>query len=141
MNPGPSLLQSFADWLWPVHPQARAPGVHPDVYLRPLIVLGILLFCGPEVFAAADLVALLDLLGGMLFLTAFAAGYRILGLTALSGMQRVFLPAEWTVFLKTPRHPPIVAHGLLLVGVNAMQVLVFCLIAVSGVFAFVKQML
>jgi hypothetical protein len=128
-----SLLQLLAACLWPERSNAPASGVDPHAYLRPLIVLAIILFCGPEVFAAADLVALLDLLGVGLFLTAFAAGFQALGILALTRMQRILFPAEWTVFLKARRHPSIVAHGLMLIGVNVLSISVCCLVAIIWV--------
>lgn len=133
------LLQSLADYLWPVHPRAPAPGVDSDAYLRPLIVLIVVLLCGPEVFAAADLVALLDLLGAGLFLTAFAAGTRALGLAVLAWMQRILFPAEWAVLLEARRHPSIVAHGLLLIGANALHISLYCLIALVAVLEVVTE--
>jgi hypothetical protein len=134
-----NLLQSLADWLWPVHPRAHPPGVDPHVYLRPLIVLFIVLLCGPEVFAAADLVAMLDLLGAVLFLTAFGAGARALGLAALARMKSILVPTEWGVLLKARTRPSIVAHGLLLIGVNALIFSVNCLVATVCVFEVVKE--
>ena len=133
------LLQLLAEWLWPAHPRAHTPSGDPKAYLRPLIVLVIVLLCGPEVFAAADLVALLDLLGVGLFMTAFAAGYRALGLAALVRVQRIFFPAEWTVFLKVRSQPSIVAHGLQLIGVNALTIALFCLLPLLRVLEVVRD--
>ena len=134
-----SLLQLLSDCLWPVHPKAPGRRVDPDVYLRPLIVLVIVVLCGPEVFAAVDLVLLLDLFGVALFLTAFMVGYRALGLAALTCVQRILFPDEWTVFVKMRRHPSTMAHGVFLIGINALRVSVVCAVALVGVVEVARQ--
>ena len=134
-----TLLQWLADCLWPVRPKAPAAAVDLDIYLRPLVVLMIVLLCGPEVFAAADLVVLVDLLGAMLFLTAFAVGYRVLGVAALEWTKRLLFPDAWAVFVKTRGHPSTVAHGLALVGANALRVSVVCVAVVVGVLEVVRR--
>lgn len=134
-----NLLKSLTDCLWPVGPKTPARALGPDVYLRPLIVLVILLLCGPEVFAVANLVSLVDLFGAVLFLTAFAVGYRALGLAAFAWLQRMLFPAEWTVLVKIGGRPSIVAHGLVLIGMNALRVSLVCLIAFFGVLKVVSE--
>lgn len=134
-----TLLQWLADCLWPVRQKPPTATVDLDLYLRPLIVLTVVLLCGPEVFAAADLVVLVDLLGAVLFLTAFAVGYRVLGIAALAWMKRLLFPDAWAVFIKTRGHPSTVAHGLLLVGVNALRVSVLCLVVVAGILEVVRR--
>ena len=133
------LLQLVADWLWPVRRKTLASSSAPDAYLRPLLVLIVVLLCGPEVFLAADLVALVDLLGAVLFLTAFGVAFRVLGEVALARMLRILFPFEWTVLVKARGYPSIVAHGLLLTGVNALRVSVFCLVALIGVLGVVRE--
>lgn len=134
-----NLLQLLADCLWPVRPKASAPRLDPDIYLRPLVVLIIVLLCGPEVLAAANLVSLVDLFGAVLFLTAFAVGYRALGFAVLTSLQRILLPAEWSVLVKMRGRPSIVAHGLVLIGANALRVSLVCLIAFLGVLKVVSE--
>jgi hypothetical protein len=126
------LFQLLADWLWPSRRKADRP-VEPADYLRPLIVLIIALWCGPEVFAAADLIALLDLLGVMLFLTAFEAGYRSLGRALLTRMGAVLFPPDWALLVRPGGHQSAVAHGLVLIGLNVLNVSVYCLLLVIGV--------
>jgi len=126
------LLQLLADRLWP---SRRTPGARldPADYFRPLIVLVIVLWCGPEVFAAADLIALLDLLGVMLFLTAFEAGYRSLGRALLARIRGVFVPADWAILVSPGGHRSALAHGLVLIGLNVLNVSIYCLLLVIGV--------
>ena len=46
--------------------------------VRVLLVLAIFLSAGPEIFAAIEMTALLELLGAALFLTAFGAALKLL---------------------------------------------------------------
>jgi hypothetical protein len=134
-----TLLQPLADCLWPVRDKVNASGVDPDVYLRPLVVLLIVLACGPEVFVAADLVWLVDFLGAVVFLTVFAMEYRALCFAALTRVHRVLLPPEWTVLVRVRRHPSIAAHGLMLIGMNALHVSLLSLVALVGVLEVARQ--
>ncbi len=131
-------MRTLIQLLWPT--KSRVPGQPPDphAYLRPLIVLAIVMACGPEIFAAADLIALLDLLGVMLFLTAFNAGFMTLSLTVVDRIKRIFLPVEWTALIARRSHPSIVTHGLVLVGTNALATLMYLLIASVGTVQMVK---
>jgi hypothetical protein len=133
------MLQLLREWLWPVRPRAPWARLDRDDYLRPIIVLMIVLLCGPEVVAAADLVLLLDLIGAVLFLTAFVAGYRALGLAALTAVQRILFPSEWVFLIRMRGHPRAMAHGLALVGRNALLVSALCLVAVACVVATVAS--
>ena len=130
-------MRSLLQLLWPAN--SRDPrGPDSKAYLRPLIVLLIVVGCGPEVFAAADLIALLDLLGVMLFMTAFHAGVMTLAQSALGRVRRIFFPPDWTALISMRSHRSAVTHGLVLVGANVMMTLMYLLIAVIGTVQIVK---
>jgi len=130
-------MRSLLQLLWPTNP--RDPrGPDPHAYLRPLIVLLIVAGCGPEVFAAADLIALLDLLGVMLFMTAFQAGFMTFAQSALDRVRRIFLPPDWTALITGRSHRSAVTHGLVLVGGNVLMTVMYLLIAVIGTVQLVK---
>ena len=130
-------MRSLIQLLWPANP--RDPrGPDPHAYLRPLIVILIVAGCGPEVFAAADLIALLDLLGVMLFMTAFHAGFITLAQSVLGRAKRIFLPPDWTALITARSHRSAVTHGLVLVGGNVLMTLMYLLIAVIGTVQIVK---
>jgi hypothetical protein len=97
----------------------------PDDVLRPLVVLLIVLWCGPEVFAVIELTTLLELLGATLFLLAFTASFKMLALSVLDWLRRALLPSEYTALIKT-RWPGTVAVGLGLIAVNAIVWFVLC---------------
>jgi hypothetical protein len=67
-----------------------------DRFLKPLVVLLIVLWCGPEVFAVIELTTLLELLGATLFLLAFTASFKMLALSVLDWLRRALLPSEYT---------------------------------------------
>jgi hypothetical protein len=96
-----------------------------DRFLKPLVVLLIVLWCGPEVFAVIELTTLLELLGATLFLLAFTASFKMLALSVLDWLRRALLPAEYTALIKT-RWPGAVAVGLGLIAVNAVVWFVLC---------------
>lgn len=136
-----NFLQSLADYLWPVRPNVAAPRLDPNDCLRFLIVAAIVLLSGPEVFLAADMIAVLDLLGVVLFMTAFAVGYRMFGITILTSTKRILFPAEWTVLVKMRNYPSLVAYGLMRIVKNALPILVVSLCVIVNVFKFAKEML
>ena len=109
-----NMRQILADLLWPIHP--KGSGDDPNAYLRPVIALAIVLYCGPEVFAAADLILLLDLLGVTLFLTAFNAGFRAMLFSAIERVKGIFFPAEWAALISNRSPPRVLTHGFVLVG-------------------------
>ena len=130
-------MRSLLQLLCPASP--RDPGgPDPHAYLRPLIVLLIVAGCGPEFFAAADLIALLDLLGVMLFMTAFQAGLMTLAQSALGKARRIFFPPAWTALIIAGNHRSAVMHGLVLVGANVLMTSMYLLIAVIGTVQLVK---
>jgi hypothetical protein len=130
------FLRSLADYLWPVHHPVTALRFSPSDYLRFFIVLSIVLLSGPDVFLAADMIALLDFLGVVLFLTAFAVGYRAIGLEVLPRVQRFLFPNQWVALIKIRSHPSLVIHGFLRIGVNVLFVSAVSL----GTFKMVQEM-
>jgi hypothetical protein len=87
----------------------------PDDLLKPLVVLLIVLWCGPEVFAVIELTTLLELLGATLFLLAFATSFKLLALSVLDWLGRALLPSEYTALIRTRAWPYALA-GMLSYG-------------------------
>lgn len=87
-----------------------------DRYIKPFVVLLIVLWCGPEIFAVIELTALLELLGATLFLFAFATSFRLLALSMLSALGRALVPLEYAVLFRT-RAWPVAVVGVLRNGV------------------------
>ena len=87
------LARALIDLLFGARRRAYSTPWTPDDFLKPLVVLLIVVWCGPEVFAVIELTTLLELLGATLFLFAFAASFKLLALSALSWLGRVLLPS------------------------------------------------
>jgi hypothetical protein len=127
------LLQLLGDYLWPSAPRAASHQADRNAWLRPVLVIGIALLCGPEVFAAVDLVLLLDVLGVTLFLSAFAAAYRMLALAALQRSRQLLLPAPWMSLIGLREQPSLVAHGMTLVSTHVLRLTVMGAAAAIGI--------
>ncbi len=98
-----------------------------DRYLKPLVVVLIILACGPEVFAVIELTTLLELLGATLFLFAFSLSFKLLALSMLDWLGRALLPLESRALINTRAGPGAVLLGLRLVVSNVGVLVVLCL--------------
>ena len=96
-----------------------------DRYLKPLVVLLIVLACGPEVFAVIELTTLLELLGATLFLFAFSTSFKLLALSMLDWLGRALLPLEYRVLMRAGRGARLV--GLRLTLLNVFVWFILCL--------------
>lgn len=105
-----------------------------DRYLKPLVVLLIVLWCGPEVFAVIELTTLLELLGATLFLFAFGTSFRALALSVLDWLGRALLPLESRALIKMTAGPGAALFGLRLVLFNGLVLAIFCVRFVRGPF-------
>jgi hypothetical protein len=97
-----------------------------DDFLKPLVVLLIVLWCGPEVFAVIELTTLLELLGATLFLFAFTTSFRLLALSVLNWLGRALLPLECRALIKMRAGPGAVLVGLRLIVANGGVWFVLC---------------
>lgn len=83
-----------------------------DRLLKPLVVVLIVVVCGPEVFALIELTTLLELLGATLFLFAFATSFKMLAYSMLRWLGRALLPPEYAALIRTRAWPSAVVHFL-----------------------------
>jgi hypothetical protein len=95
-----------------------------DRYLKPLVVLLIVLACGPEVFALIELTTLLELLGATLFLFAFFTSFKLLALSMLDWLGRVLLPREYRELMRAGLGAMLV--GLRLALLNVVMWFIVC---------------
>ena len=126
-----TLLLLVAELLWPVRAIPRHGHVSRDVYLRPLVLLIIVLLVGPELFAVAELTTLLDLLGATMFLFAFAVAYKMLGIALLKWLIKVLVPGECATLMKT-RAPTAVGLSLALIAKNGLLLFCVCFLPYVG---------
>lgn len=69
---------AFLEFLWPSRFDPTASRERRTAQLQACIAIAIALAAGPEVFAAMEMTVLLEMLGATLFLTAFAAGAKLM---------------------------------------------------------------
>jgi hypothetical protein len=120
-----TLLNAIADLLWPAHSISRTGQQKLDAYLKPLVLLMIVLLVGPELVAVVELTTLLELLGATMFLFAFAVAYKMLGVMLLKAFVEVLVPGECVTLIRA-RAPSAVVLGLALVARNGLLLFVVC---------------
>jgi hypothetical protein len=111
--------ESLLEHLWP----SRA-GPHPDdarrrALLQAAIGFAIVSSAGPEIFAAMEMTALLEVLGASLFLTAFAAGAKVAALNLWRAARNIALPAAQIYVIRSNAAVPAKAQALVYCAVNA----------------------
>ena len=87
---------------------------------------------GPEIFAAMEMTALLELLGAGLFLTAYAAGVRLLANSLGRAVFDIAFPAMQVVILRSNAPPRVKAAAAL----HVLLQVTWCLLAavIAGAF-------
>jgi hypothetical protein len=121
-----ALLQLIAESFWPVRSGAPTNRTSQDAYLKPLVILVIALLAGPELFAAAELTTILELVGATMFLLAFAIGFELLALAALEWLRRLLLPVDCVILIKVHGKPSAAIHGAFLAYRNGLSLLFLC---------------
>jgi hypothetical protein len=132
-----NFMQLLAESLWPTRPKSPANGFSWYAFLRPFIILVIVLLVGPDLFAYVELSTLLELLGSTLFLVAFAVGYRMLGVAVLKWLHRLLVPAECSVLIGS-RRPFGALFGLVCVAANCAVLLGICVLSYVDVSALLR---
>src|SRR5688500_5380508 len=64
-----------------------------EAVLKVILVVAICLCAGPEMVAAIELQILLELLGPVLFMTAFFAGAKLLFMSLVERLRSILVPA------------------------------------------------
>ena len=111
--------QALLELLWPSRYDPVASRRRRIALLQAGIAVAIALAAGPEIYAAMEMTALLEVLGAILFLTAFAAGARLLAMRIRGALCRVLLPAPQVFFLRSNASTPAKALALIYVTTHA----------------------
>ncbi len=122
-----SFLWSIVEALKSLQGGFVASRAQKDALLRPLLILVIILVAGPDIFALTELTTLLELLGATLFVLAYLSGFKLLGVSLLSGLRSLFLPREYLMLIGISGRPAAVAWGVVFLSAH-------CLILVSMTF-------
>jgi len=113
------VWQSLLEHLWPSRSGSPAGQERRTALLQAGIALAIALAAGPEVFAAMEMTALLELLGASLFLTAFAAGAKLTAASLWRATGDILLPAAQLFVIRSDAAVPAKAQALIYCTVNA----------------------
>jgi hypothetical protein len=84
--------QELLELVWSSRYDPIASQKHRIALLEVLLAVAIALAAGPEIFAAMEMTALMELLGGLLFLTAMRAGAKLVALSIWNAICRISLP-------------------------------------------------
>jgi hypothetical protein len=111
--------QDFLELVWPSRYDPIASRERRIALLQAAIAIAIPLAAGPEIFLAMEMTALLEVLGAILFLAAFAAGAKLLALSVWQAICRLLLPAPQIALLRSDASPPAKALALIYVTAHA----------------------
>ena len=84
--------QDFIELIWPSRYDPIASHARRIVLLQAAIAMAVALAAGPEIFLAMEMTALLELLGAILFLSAMAAGARLVALNICNAIYNIAFP-------------------------------------------------
>jgi hypothetical protein len=124
--------QALLDLIWPSRYDPVATRERRIALLQAALVVAIALAAGPEVFAAMEMTAVLELLGAILFLTAMAAGARLVALTIWRTICRIALPAPQAALMQSNASTPAKAAALAYIAVHAAWYLILSLSLIRG---------
>ena len=111
--------QAVRELFWPSRFDPTASQGRRTALLQAGIAIAIALAAGPEVFAAMEMTALLELLGATLFLTAFAAGVKLVALRMWRALCRISLPAPQLAIVRSDASSPAKVLALAYVTAHA----------------------
>jgi hypothetical protein len=92
--------QAFLELIWSSRYDPIASHERRIAVLQAVLAIAIALAAGPEVFAAMEMTALVELLGAVLFLTAMSAGARLVALSIWSSIRTIAFPIPLPVVVR-----------------------------------------
>jgi hypothetical protein len=119
--------QDFLELIWSSRYDPIASHQYRLALLEVFLAVVIALAAGPEIFAAMEMTALMELLGGVLFLTAMGAGARLVALNLWNAIYRVTFPVPLAAIVRPDASIPLRALASLYVAAIALWSLVLAL--------------
>ena len=119
--------QALNETLWPSRGVGSGSQSRRMASLQVMLALSITLACGPEIFAAMELTALLEILGASLFVTAYAAGFKLKALELCRALQSTVSPVGQFDVMRSSAAP---VRFRAIAAVSAMLNVVWCVAAV-----------
>jgi hypothetical protein len=111
--------QSFLELIWPSRHDPIASRERRIALLQASIAIAIALAAGPEIFVAMEMTALLELLGAILFLSAMAAGAKLVAQNICRAAYNIAFPLPPAVVVRSGASISAKASALLYVTVQA----------------------
>jgi hypothetical protein len=105
--------QALLEFLWPSRYDPVASHERRIALLQTIIAIAIALAAGPEVFAAIEMTALLELLGAVLFLAAMSAGAKLVALRVWNAVHNSLFLVPPGIVLRSATSIPARALALL----------------------------
>lgn len=122
-----TLWQEWRELIWSSRYDPVASHQHRIAVLEVFLGVVIAVAAGPEVFAAMEMTALMELLGGLLFLTAMAAGARLLVADIWNAFCKLLLPVPLAALVRPDASVPRKALASIYVVAIALWSLVMAL--------------
>jgi hypothetical protein len=113
------LWQVLLERLWPSRGDSPTSQSRRTVLLQAVVALAITLAWGPEITAAMEMTALLELLGVGFFLTAYGAGFRLKTIECSRALQSIVLPLGQLVVIRSDAKTSLKALAAASVIINA----------------------
>ena len=119
--------QDFLELIWSSRYDPIASRKRRIALLEVFLAVVIALAAGPEIFAAMEMTALMELLGGVLFLTAMRAGARLFTLNIWNATYRFAFPVPLAAIVRPNASMPLKALASTYVAAIALWSLVLAL--------------
>ena len=122
-----NLWQEFLELIWSSRYDPIASHKHRIALLEVVLAVVIAVAAGPEVFSAIEMTALMELLGGVFFLTAMGAGARLVALNTWNAIYTLAFPVPLAAIVRPNAAIPLKALASMYVAAIALWSLVLAL--------------
>jgi hypothetical protein len=95
-----NLWQDFLELIWSSRYDPIASRKYRIALLEVILAVVIAVAAGPEIVAAIEMTALMELLGGVLFLSAMGAGARLVALSIWNVIYGLMFPVPLAVIVR-----------------------------------------
>lgn len=112
--------QEFLELIWSSRYDPIASRKHRIALLEVFLTVVIAVAAGPEIFAAMEMAALMELLGGVLFLTAMGAAARLVALNIWNSIYRLAFPVPLAAIVRPNASMPLKALASIYVAAIAL---------------------
>ena len=119
--------QDLLELIWSSRYDPIASRMHRIALLEVFLAVVIAVAAGPEIFAAMEMTALMELLGGVLFLTAMSAGAMLVALSVWNAIYRIAFPVPLAAIVRPNASIPVKALASMYVAAIALWSLALAL--------------